>query len=457
MIHGFFPHPAGRGTSPDTTREHSRDMHRTLITVSSLLFSIAVLLLGSGLLGTLLSLRASLEGYSETAIGIIVSLYFLGFIFGTYFCPRLIRRAGHIRSFTVVASLASCTVLVYGLWINPVVWMVTRFVTGTCLVGIYMIIESWLNAQTPNEVRGRIFATYMLVNLLALACGQFLILGGDIAGMRLFAISAILFSLGLVPVAMTRLAEPVPITEVRLDLRKLYRAVPSGFVGSFIAGLTGSAFWGLGPLFALQAGLSREGIAVFMSAAIIGGALLQLPIGYLSDRRDRRQVLFGISLLGAVIAGGATQVPTDTPLWLAVIMFFYGGMMFSYYSVSAALTNDFTDASENVETSGNLLMVYGIGAMAGPLAAGPLMQWLGRDSLFGFFAAFGLILAAFIQYHCLRFPRVMTPGEKTHFVPMTRTTQVAIEGITEAASETDTSDSGAGISATGDTEEINNV
>ena len=163
-----------------------------------------------------------------------------------------------------------------------------------------MIIESWLNAQATNQIRGRIFAAYMLVNLFFLALGQFLILAGDIADLRLFAISAMLFSLGLVPVAMTRLPEPVPITEVRLDLRKLYRTVPSGFMGSLIAGLLGSAFWGLGPLYALQTGLSREGIAAFMSAGILGGAVLQLPIGHLSDRHDRRRVLFDISLLSSV-------------------------------------------------------------------------------------------------------------------------------------------------------------
>ena len=410
-------------------------MHKTLLTISSLLISIAILLLGSGLLGTLLSLRASMEGYSGTTIGLIVSMYFLGFIVGTFLCPRLIRRAGHIRSFAVVAALGSCTVLVYGLWVTPAVWIVTRFVTGICLVGIYMIIESWLNAQASNMIRGRIFATYMLVNLVFLALGQFLILAGDIANLRLFAISAMLFSLGLVPVAMTRLPEPVPITQVRLDLRKLYRTSPQGFMGSFIAGLIGSAFWGLGPLFALHAGLSREGIAAFMSAAIIGGALLQLPIGLLSDRRDRRRVLFDISLLSSVIAVIAMMVPTVSSLWLVLVMFLYGGMMFSIYPVSAALTNDFSEASDNVEISSNLLMVYGIGAMAGPLIAGPLIQWLGRGSLFAYFAVTGAILAVCIQYQWWRYPKEIAPEEKSHFVPMTRTTQVAIESMTGTATE----------------------
>jgi len=410
-------------------------MQKTLSSISGLLISVAILLLGSGLLGTLLSLRANMEGFTETTIGLIASMYFLGFIVGTFVCPRLIQRSGHIRSFAVVASLASCTILVYGLWLDPVVWMIARFVTGICLVSIYMIIESWLNAQARNDIRGRIFATYMMINLFFLAAGQFLILAGDINTMELFGISAILFSLGLVPVAMTRLPEPAPVHEIRPDLRKLYKLVPSGFMGSLVSGLVGSAFWGLGPLFAYQSELSEEGIAVFMSSAIIGGALLQWPLGLLSDRRDRRRVLFDISLFSTVIAIACLLAPTDTPVWLAVGMFFYGGMMFSIYPISAALTNDYTDPAEHVETSGNLLMVYGLGAAFGPFLGGLAMQWFGRESLFVLFAVFGVSLALYIHYQRSRFPEA-PETEKTHFVPLTRTSQVAAESVAETVTET---------------------
>lgn len=406
-------------------------MQKTLSSISGLLVSVAILLLGSGLLGTLLSLRATVEGFTETTIGVIASMYFLGFIVGTFVCPGLIQRSGHIRSFAVMASIASCTILVYGLWVEPVVWMIARFITGVCLVSIYMIIESWLNAQASNDIRGRIFAAYMMINLFFLAAGQFLILAGDINTMELFGISAILFSLGLVPVAMTRLPEPAPVHEIRPDLRELYNLVPSGFMGSLISGLVGSAFWGLGPLFAYQSGLSEEGIAVFMSSAIIGGALLQWPLGLLSDRRDRRKVLLDISLFSAVIAVVCLLVPTDTPVWLAVAMFFYGGMMFSIYPISAALTNDYTDPAEHVETSGNLLMVYGLGAAFGPFLGGLAMQWFGRGSLFVLFAVFGIALALYVRYQRMLFPEA-PETEKSHFVPLTRTSQVAAEGVAES-------------------------
>jgi MFS family permease len=409
-------------------------MQKTLASISSLLISVAILLLGSGLLGTLLSLRASLEGYTETAIGLIASMYFLGFIVGTFVCPKLIQRSGHIRSFSAVAAVASCTILIYGLWVDPLVWMVNRFVTGICLVSIYMIIESWLNAQARNEIRGRVFAAYMMINLLFLALGQFLILAGEIRTLELFAVAAILFSLGLVPLAMTRLPEPAPVHEIRPDIRELLRQVPSGFMGSLVSGVIGSAFWGLGPLYALQAGLSEEGIALFMSATIIGGALLQWPLGLYSDRRERRRVLMDISLLGAAIAVIILLLPADTSLWLTLAMFFYGGMMFSIYPISAALTNDYTDPARHVETSGNLLMVYGLGATAGPLLGGLAMQWFGPGSLFWLFVASGLFLAGWVNYQRISTADV-PEEEKVHFTPLTRTSQVAAESIAESLTE----------------------
>ena len=165
-------------------------MQKTLYTISSLLLSIAILLAGNGLLGTLLSLRGAREAYSDSTIGVVMSLYYAGFMVGTFLCPNLIRRVGHIRTFTVMAAVASTSAIVYGLWINPWLWAATRLLTGICMVGIYMIIESWLNEQSSNAIRGRVFASYMLVMLVFLALGQFLILAGEITTLTLFALSA---------------------------------------------------------------------------------------------------------------------------------------------------------------------------------------------------------------------------------------------------------------------------
>jgi MFS family permease len=409
-------------------------MQQTLFTISSLLFSIVILLVGNGMLTTLLSLRASEEGFSEGAIGVIMSMYFVGFIAGTFLCPKLIKRTGHIRSFAIVAAISSSSVMAYGLWVNQEAWMIFRFVTGLCMVGIYMVIESWLNTLSTNDIRGRVFAVYMLTNLTALALAQFLILAGKTTGFTLFAIASMLFSLSLVPVAFTRVPQPVEVTTIKLDLQHLYHTSPLGFMGCLTAGLVGSAFWALGPLFAEQSQLSRLGISIFMSSTIIGGAILQWPIGHWSDRADRRNILIVISLLSVIAALLALLIPEGLLPLLAISMFCYGGAMFSIYPVSVAHTNDHSALTDHVTTSSNLLLVNGIGAAIGPLAAGILMQFLGRDSLLYFFVAGGVGLSLF-AHHEKRHGVVIPEEDKSDFVPLTRTTHAAIEAMAESEVE----------------------
>ena len=403
-------------------------MYKTLVTISSLLLSIAILLVGNGLLGTLLALRGSVEGYTASTIGIIMAMYFAGFIVGTFLCPEIISRVGHIRTFAVMAAVASSSVIVQGLWINPLVWALLRLLCGICLVGIYMVTESWLNDQAGNQIRGRVLATYTLVMLIALGLGQFLILADDIRGLSLFAIAAGLFSLGLVPVALTRLPEPVPVSQIKPGLGKLYRTSALGFSGSLAAGLMCGAFWATGPLFAQGNGLSQSGIAVFMSATILGGALLQYPIGIWSDRIDRRLILVYLGFVSAGIALISLFLPAGTPSLLAFCMFLFGGMMFSIYPVSVAHANDHPEATNLVSTSSNLLLVNGIGAAVGPLLGGILIQYLGKNSLLVMFLVIGVSLGSCALYwrrYGIRIP----VDEKTAFIPITRTTHVAMEGI----------------------------
>ena len=411
-------------------------MQKTLFTISSLLLSIAILLTGNGLLGTLLTLRGAAETYSESTIGTIMSLYFAGFMVGTFLCPKLIRRVGHIRTFTVMAAVGSCSTIVYGLWIDPYVWAVARLLTGICMVGVYMVIESWLNEQSTNQIRGRVFASYMLVMLFFLATGQFLILAADITTMTLFAICAGLFSFSLVPVALTRLPEPAPISAIELDMKKLFRTSPLGFTGCLVAGLLGSSFWALGPLFAQKNALSELGIAAFMSATILGGACLQYPIGIWSDHTDRRRILMYITFISAAAAAIAIFIPADYPYLLALCMFVYGGMMFSIYPVSVAHTNDHMEANEMVATSSNLLLVNGTGAAIGPLLGGILMQSFGRYSLLVSFVIIGLTLSIY-ALHQRRYGVKIMEEDKTAFVPISRTSQVALEGIVPVETETD--------------------
>ena len=280
--------------------------------IFSLLLGAGILLVGIGLLGTLLAVRAGVEHFSDPITGVVMSAYFLGFAAGTYVCPALIRRVGHIRAFAAMAAVASAAAIGHALLVHPVVWAVLRAITGACMVGLYMVVESWLNVLAPRQRRGQIFALYVAVTLVALALGQFLILVGDVDEFMPFGIAAALLSLALVPIALTRVTQPESVEAPELGLRHLYRLSPLGTLGALVAGLVSGAFWGMGPLYAYRVGLSDLSVAGFMATTIIGGALLQWPIGHLSDHHDRRTVLTVVCLLGAVLAvpiGQAAPVP----------------------------------------------------------------------------------------------------------------------------------------------------
>ena len=401
-------------------------MARTIFTISSLLLGIGILLFGNGLQGTLLALRGIDEGFTETSIGFIMSMYFIGFVAGTFLCPGIIERVGHIRTFAAMAAICASTMILIGLWVDPWIWGIMRFILGICIVGIFMVTESWLNTQATNDNRGQIFSIYILVNLVFLAAGQFLILAGDIRSMELFAISAALFSISLVPVALTHIREPTPVKQIKLRLRDVYQTSSLGFMGSLISGLLGSLFWSLGPLFARLSDLSELGIALFMSTTILGGIVLQWPIGYWSDRTDRRTTIMSVSFISVFASLLVIFAPTMTHYWLAFCMFIYGGMMFSIYPLSVAHANDHPDATDRVAVTTNLLFVFGIGAALGPAIGGFLMHLLGRYMLFALFILAGTFLGCYAWYwkqHGIR----IKDEDKTHFTPLLRTSQAAVD------------------------------
>jgi len=394
--------------------------------ISSLLLGIGIILTGSGFLGTLLGMRATLENFSEVVTGLVMSAYFLGFIVGAYVCPPLINRVGHIRAFSAMAAVASAAILTHAMVIDPWAWAALRLITGLCSVGLFMVIESWLNAQASNQQRGRVFALYMTVNLVAMAVGQYLLLFNNITTFIPFALIAILFSLGLVPVALTRVLEPLPISTPALRLRHLFKKAPLGVIGTLIAGLLLGAFWGMGAVFGKGIGLSNSWIAVFMSTTILGGALLQLPIGRLSDSRDRRIVLLAVSIAGAAAAVAAYALAQEAPIALVSCVFLYGGFMFPIYALSVAHMNDHLNAGEVLDATSGLLLTYGIGATLGPAAAGALMSAFGPRTLLLYFFALLVVLAAASRYFMGVRPPVPTE-EQGEFVPMVRTSQAALE------------------------------
>lgn len=232
-------------------------MRNSTSSISSLLLGISILLIGAGLLTTLLGIRAVVEGFSDTVIGFIMSSYFVGSVVGTYLCPVLIRRVGHIRSFSAMAAIAAAATLCHVLFIDALVWAVLRFVVGFFVLGLYMVVESWLNAQVTSHRRGKIFALYMGTTLAALALSQLLLLIGDQQGSMPFVLAALMFTLGLVPVALTEMREPKLIETASLSLARLYHQSPLGVVGAFGSGLVVGAFWGMGAVFGQSVGLTQ--------------------------------------------------------------------------------------------------------------------------------------------------------------------------------------------------------
>jgi len=384
----------------------------------SLLLSTAILLVGNGLLGTLIPVSGDTLGFSQTALGALGSSYFAGFMGGCFVAANIVRRAGHIRAFAVFAAVATTMPLIHATLEYFWVWVVARLVVGFCFAGLYMVIESWLNERATNESRGGLFATYLIVNLSAITCGQLLLNLASPSGFALFALVAILTSLAVVPVSLTRSVQPAPIQSTSLQLRNLMRISPVGLIGCFAVGLSNGPFWTLGPVFAREAGLDLQGISFFMTAAILGGAVGQWPIGRLSDRIDRRIVIVGVSL--AAVAGSAALALLEgfgsLPLLLCSA-FLFGGCAFTLYSLCVAHTNDHADPAAFVSVSGSLLLANSAGSTVGPLVAALGTPYLGISSIFYFGALVFLGLAGFVLIR-IRLRAPIPAEDRSDFVPM---------------------------------------
>ena len=391
-----------------------------------LLVGIALLVLGNGLQGTLLGVRAAAEGFSQEIIGLIMSAYFAGFVAGSLVGPMLIRRAGHIRVFAALASLASMATLAHVLIIDPVSWGLFRAVNGAAYAVLVMVAESWLNVTATRNTRGRILAVYGLVMLGAWSGSQWLLLIADPSGFALFCLVSILISASLIPLSLSRAQAPRDVTPDRVKLGRLFAISPLGVAGSFLAGLAMSAFWGLGAVFAQGIGLDDRGTAAFMAATLAGALALQWPVGYLSDRFDRRTVIAAVCLASVVVSLGLFWLaPTDLGL-LIPGAFLFGGLGIPIYALCLAHTNDVIEREEVVAASSALLLVYGAGSMIGPFLCGLLMGRLGPQALF-LFTSLGLFaIFAFALTRMLLRPAIPS-AEHVPFVAVPRTTHVSTD------------------------------
>lgn len=392
----------------------------------SLLAATAILLLGSGLLGTLVALRAGIESFPQVIIGLIMSGFFMGYVIGSYLCPQVIRTFGHIRSFSVFAAMGCVTVILHGLIIDPIVWLILRIITGICMLGMYLVIESWINSIATSKTRSSLFSIYMAINLLALGCSQYLLLIYKIESIAPFALVALFFSLALVPIALTFIEQPAKIETGHLGLKQLYATSPLACFGALLSGMINGAFWGMGPIYALSAGFDVAGISLFMSGVVFGGSLLQWPLGHLSNRYDRRLVIAAVSVMACVSAITVFYVIKSHQAVGLLAAFIFGGSAFSIYSLSMAHANDNSEPAHVLEISRGLLLLNGIGATIGPLSAGLLMGWLGAHVLMFYFAALMLLLTGLaLMRRTIGLP--IDISEQGDFVSMARSSSVMLE------------------------------
>jgi MFS family permease len=411
-------------------------MFAIIVPLSALFSGVAVLLLGSGLLGTLLGVRGALEGFGDQVLGLIMSGYFFGFFLGTFIAPAVIRRMGHIRAFSFYGALFACTVLLHAMWVNPWGWGLLRVGTGLAVVGLYTVIESWLNATADGAQRGRVFAIYMAIHLGALALGQQLLRLAPADSFALFSLVAILVCAAMLPVTATRMAQPVMTPAERISPRRLFRIAPAAAAGALFSGLTVGTFWGLAPVYVGRLGLAVHEIAIFMTLTILGGALLQWPIGRLSDGWDRRRTL-ALSCLGAaVIAAGAMAFTGSGTTLLYTVFFLYGGVSFAVYPVAVAHLLDHVEPGDVLPACATVLLLHGLGAAIGPALTGFAMAEFGPRAFPGILMLFNLLIGGYVTARLFLRQRETT-GE-SHFHPMLRTSPLAMELLPEAEKGSET-------------------
>lgn len=399
-----------------------------LLPIGALLLGVALLLLGSGLLSPLLAVRGSMEGFADHTLGLMGSAYFFGYVVGTRVTPPLIRRMGHVRAFAFLGAAVAAISLFHALLVDARFWMLLRMFTGLVLVGLYTIIESWLNSQAPPDRRSQVFAVYMAVNLASLAAAQQLLRLDSPANFTLFAVSAILVCFAVMPVTATRLPPPVLARKHRLSLRRVWRAAPVAATGAALSGLAMSAFWAMGPVYAARLGLERHGIAMFMSSAILGGAVLQWPIGHFSDNADRRRVL-GVVAATAAVGGLLTAVLGKFGLLVLAGAFVFGGAAFAVYPLVVAHLMDHLAHDEILAGNSAVLLLHGTAAALGPAIAGVLMGAVGPAALPLYLATIlGMLALVTILYARRRVDQIVE--EPAHFSPMLRTSPTVMELIT---------------------------
>lgn len=400
----------------------------------ALLIGIMLLMLGNGMQGTLLGIRGGIEGFTTTQMSIVMSAYFLGFLFGSRMTPEMIRRVGHVRVFAALGSMISAVLVLYAAAPDWMAWAAMRVVIGFSFSGVYITAESWLNNASTNETRGQALSMYMIMQMIGIVAAQAMLNMGDPSGYILFVIPSVLVSLAFTPILLSVAQAPAFETTKRLSFTALYSASPLGCVGMFLLGGVFSAQFGMSSVWGTQAGLSVRDISIFVAAIYVGGMVFQYPIGWASDRMGRRTLVLGLSALGgvAMIWAAVFDLGFASLLVVAVLM---GGISNPLYSLLVAYTNDFLDNADMAAASAGLIFINGLGAITGPLITGWMMARIGPNGYFLFMGILFAVLALYAAWRMTR-RRVERSAHPGAFAPLSPTASaLAVEAVMEAAQE----------------------
>ena len=413
---------------------------QTLLPIWSLLFGIAIITMAGALQGSLIGIRASIESFNTTATGLIMSAYYLGFVLGSIVVPNWVKNVGHIRVFAAVASMASITILLQSVVIDPWFWFVMRMGTGLCYAALFIVTESWLNAIATNNTRGRLFSIYIIEVWASQTLSQFLLNVGSPSGYELFILTSVLISMALVPLLLVRTPSPTIEVPEKLHILGLIKTAPLGATGAFVAGLTAGALLGLGALYGNNIGLDIAEISLFVGASYLGGMVLQWPIGRLSDRQDRRKTILWVGVIGAVTA---LVVPIGYGLnsfaLMMVGMFLAGAFTFPMYALSSSHMNDQLRPEQVLSASSGLILFNGAGGVIGPLVASFSMDVISVNALFWYIGAMNLAIALYAYYRIKVTPPTIIEDQGDHIhVGIAVSPVVTAEMLSEADAGTPT-------------------
>ena len=405
-------------------------MFKVLGSVWALLLGMTLIMIGNGMQATLMGVRGGIEGFGTLQLSLITSAYFLGFLVGSRVTPDLIRRVGHVRVFAALGSFISAGLIAFPVLTDPYSWTVIRVILGFCLSGVYVTAESWLNNAATNQTRGTMLSAYMIAQTTGIIIAQGLMNVGEAAGYLLFVIPSILVSLSFAPILLSITPTPAFETNKPMSIRQLYHSSPLASVGILLMGGVFAAQFGMASVYGAAAGLNAAQISGFVAAIFVGAMTLQLPIGWLSDRMDRRILILGVSAMGALSTGVGIYLGVDFKT-LLVLGFVMGGAASPLYSLLIAYTNDFLEVEDMAAASGALVFVYGLGAIVGPMATGQLMDMIGPYGFWVFLSALFTLTSLYAAWRMTR--RAGVPVDETGAylnVPPT-VSPVAIEAAQE--------------------------